>query len=580
MSMSVLPILGGDDYQRQIIEAAYAHGVSPAYMLQLSKIESGNNRFAKNPNSSATGPFQFVDRTWMDEMGKAGNIDPTMANDPEYRRGILDQRTDPSMSAKMAAQYAQSNQGTLSKTLGRNPQDAEMYMGHLLGPAGARTFFEGMGADGNAPAHENLPIAADANKQIFFNSDGSGRSYNDVMKLMSGKFPMTDGQSPLADMGFVPPNREPVPAIETQPVLSQPQPAPQTATPDVGNRRDNAMLAEGLNTSRGDPEAARMFLNIGAGFLGGDGFWDGASKAASGASRAMSQNSQAQQARTGTFTRLVAAGVDPQVARRAAMTGDLSGINATTMASNSSQQGTDFYTPKGEYVKEVFNKRNGKLEYHNATTGETLTTLPSGSFRTASSPFKEINKASGEDINNAYTNANAAGGRIEQLNRLQQIGQGITGPDLLSRAGRGIAEALGMPIGQFDPANISQFKRELADMAVTASQRLRGQGQITESERRLLIETLPAIDTNPQAFRTVINILKSAEQRKVEQVQAWEGSSSEDKKDGWQAFQFRFRSKLERGQGDSPQETPQRGATPSVSKPSSTSTGVKWQLKP
>jgi len=43
-------------------------------MIRIAKCESGYNEYAKNPNSTAKGIFQFIDSTWRENCLKDGNV--------------------------------------------------------------------------------------------------------------------------------------------------------------------------------------------------------------------------------------------------------------------------------------------------------------------------------------------------------------------------------------------------------------------------------------------------------------------------------------------------------------------------
>lgn len=49
-----------------------ASGQMPPILERIAFCESGNNHLAKNPNSSASGTFQFIDSTWKSTMRKMG----------------------------------------------------------------------------------------------------------------------------------------------------------------------------------------------------------------------------------------------------------------------------------------------------------------------------------------------------------------------------------------------------------------------------------------------------------------------------------------------------------------------------
>ena len=53
-----------DSIREYIHLTAEDYGVDPVLAVELARIESGFNPTAKNPNSSATGTFQFINSTW------------------------------------------------------------------------------------------------------------------------------------------------------------------------------------------------------------------------------------------------------------------------------------------------------------------------------------------------------------------------------------------------------------------------------------------------------------------------------------------------------------------------------------
>jgi hypothetical protein len=111
-------------------------------------LESGGHPNAKNPRSSATGPGQFIDGTWLDMIHKYR---------PDLEQGrsrgeILGLRSDPDLSKDMTNNYAQENQAFLqSKGLPVTP--GTTYLGHFLGPQGAAKV---LGAPPDASARDIL----------------------------------------------------------------------------------------------------------------------------------------------------------------------------------------------------------------------------------------------------------------------------------------------------------------------------------------------------------------------------------------------------------------------------------------
>lgn len=104
---------------KSIARRATQEGVDPSVALTISHIETGGqfSHTAKNPESTAHGLFQVLDKTWKNLGGKdRTNIDE------QIRIGLK--------HIKQANSY-------ISKKLGREPVAHEQYLGHLLGPSGA-----------------------------------------------------------------------------------------------------------------------------------------------------------------------------------------------------------------------------------------------------------------------------------------------------------------------------------------------------------------------------------------------------------------------------------------------------------
>src|SRR3546814_10506748 len=74
-----------------------AEAVARASVGRTVGLESGGDAAAKNPRSSATGPAQFVDETWLEMLRKHR---PDLAALP--RPEALGLRTDPDLSKAMA----------------------------------------------------------------------------------------------------------------------------------------------------------------------------------------------------------------------------------------------------------------------------------------------------------------------------------------------------------------------------------------------------------------------------------------------------------------------------------------------
>lgn len=104
------------DFSKAFFSAEQEYGLPEGYLGRVSQVESGGDPFARNPNSSATGLFQFTDST-----AAEFDVNPL----------------DPNSSITGAAKLAARNRADLRKRLGREPTDAELYLAHQQGAAGA-----------------------------------------------------------------------------------------------------------------------------------------------------------------------------------------------------------------------------------------------------------------------------------------------------------------------------------------------------------------------------------------------------------------------------------------------------------
>ncbi len=126
-------------------------------MGRIRMAESSGNDNAKNPNSSASGPFQFTDGTWASAVAKWGK---------EHGVSFKD-KDKPQAQAKMAAALARDNARILTDKLGRSPSKGELYMAHVFGANGAEKLIRARGGKQDA-IMLFPPKVVKANKSLFF----------------------------------------------------------------------------------------------------------------------------------------------------------------------------------------------------------------------------------------------------------------------------------------------------------------------------------------------------------------------------------------------------------------------------
>lgn len=222
-----------------IARAAAATHVDFAYLLGEARLESGLDPQARARTSTATGLYQFTRGTWLNALARHGDalgIDPAAARDPALSGDLLALRSDPETSALMAAHLASDNRDALAAALGREPDHAELYLAHFLGPDAATRFLATLADNPDQSAAALVPRAAAANRAIFY--DGTTpRSVGAVMNLLRGRL----------DQAMAPGSIAPPPGADLPP-------APQPSGGPLA--REFAGLAGASHTSMADTLAS------------------------------------------------------------------------------------------------------------------------------------------------------------------------------------------------------------------------------------------------------------------------------------------------------------------------------------
>lgn len=160
------------------VSPSLTQGSSPA-AYQTSSLssrirgaESGGRLDAKNPNSSAYGPDQFIASTWLD-MIRRHRPDVAAGKSPAE---LLALRSNSELSAQMTDAYAAENSRAL-QSAGLPVTDGTQYLSHFAGPAGARSV---LSADPSTPVSRLLqPAAVRANPFLANMTAGDLRNWAD-----------------------------------------------------------------------------------------------------------------------------------------------------------------------------------------------------------------------------------------------------------------------------------------------------------------------------------------------------------------------------------------------------------------
>jgi hypothetical protein len=215
-----------------IRDASARSGMNFDLMLASARLESGLDPLAQASTSSATGLFQFIDQTWLDAVRQYGpqhglasdaalvvrHDGRLSVEDPNARQRILDLRKNAEVASALAGDHLRGISDKIGLTLGRPPDAAEIYLGHLLGSGGASQLLHALRTTPAQAAGDLLPAAARANAPLFAAPDGTPYSVAQFMQHLHDRVARA-----YAAQGAV---------VPTGPLdLAQTRPAPDTVKP-------------------------------------------------------------------------------------------------------------------------------------------------------------------------------------------------------------------------------------------------------------------------------------------------------------------------------------------------------------
>jgi hypothetical protein len=203
MGISLREAGASSDVIQAIKQASNNTGVDFDYLVNQARTESSFRTDVKAKTSSATGLYQFIDQTWLGMVSKHGSkhgLGEMAAKikqdfqgryyvpDETAKQDILNLRKDAGISSLMAAEFASDNGNYLKAKTGKDATATDLYMAHFLGAGGASKFIKAMQETPSRPAAYLMPAAASANKNIFYNTDGSPKSLEQIYKRFEAKF--------------------------------------------------------------------------------------------------------------------------------------------------------------------------------------------------------------------------------------------------------------------------------------------------------------------------------------------------------------------------------------------------------
>jgi len=199
------------------------------------------------------------------------------------------------------------------------------------------------------------------------------------------------------------------------------------------------------------------------------------------------------------------------------------------------QFGAVFQGPDGQLYSKIDRPGQGQSVFQNMNTGKTVGKLPRGTVRVKDTMIGARNSAvgreSGKDEVQAASRVVDATETINQMDFLERKYRDAgVGPVIFDFADRFLGKRLGVP-GFADATSMDEIEQAIADRRIEIRQRMKGQGEITEQEGKLLYKTLPQMTTDPEAFQTVINIQRRSAKRLKAYWDQWQGLSESQKRE-------------------------------------------------
>jgi len=210
----------------------------------ITWIESEGKSDAKNPNSSALGLGQFVNRTWLEMIKR---LEPELAKGKSDAE-ILAMRTNAALSQKMTDVYAAENQARLRRA-GVPVTPTSTYLMHFAGPGGGVKL---MKADPNTPVESILN-----NDAIEANPFLRGKTASWVIAWANKKVEKAAVSQPNAALRRVPwgAGSQPIPSL---PQMQAVAPAFGATSWPSRPASPNVLSPDDVRRFAGAPSAARV----------------------------------------------------------------------------------------------------------------------------------------------------------------------------------------------------------------------------------------------------------------------------------------------------------------------------------
>jgi peptidoglycan hydrolase-like protein with peptidoglycan-binding domain len=173
-------------------------GVEFTYLMELARVESNFDPLARAKKSSATGLFQFTDKSWLQAIRAFGadyglqeyatRVKLDGGGENALLQEVLALRLNPRLSALLAAENSRRSLRNLSHKTKREPGRIDLYLSHFFGQNGAVTFLNTLDKEPTTIAGEIFPEAAACNQSVFHDGENQPRTVAEVYRWLGSKF--------------------------------------------------------------------------------------------------------------------------------------------------------------------------------------------------------------------------------------------------------------------------------------------------------------------------------------------------------------------------------------------------------
>lgn len=169
------PHSGWDSQSEVLAKVSTITGVPLQELATVAALESSFRPWVHASTSSATGLFQFTERTWRVTLKSYGSLYGLSANAS---------RKDPYANALMGAEYLKENKRVLERKLDRIVSLADVYMAHLIAPRRVAALDD---INPKAKITTIYPNLARRNHALFYDDTGRSKSVKYFIRSIHAK---------------------------------------------------------------------------------------------------------------------------------------------------------------------------------------------------------------------------------------------------------------------------------------------------------------------------------------------------------------------------------------------------------